>query len=96
MKFLYTPQAQNILAQHFYRVSDRAVSGNYRQRFQLTRHPHRRADAGAAGTKVAKEHLGPGRLAEGVGFERHIIDLKFIDKMATDILTHPQPHLQGA
>src|SRR5262249_48280204 len=37
LKFLYMPQAQNILAQHFYRVSDRSVSANYRQQFTPTR-----------------------------------------------------------
>jgi sulfate transport system substrate-binding protein len=65
LKFLYTPQAQNILAKHFYRVSDRSVSANYRQQFKPTRILTVEQTLGGW-DKVAKEHLGPGGVLDQI------------------------------
>ena len=65
LKFLYTPQAQNILAQHFYRVSDRSVSAKYRRQFTPTRILTVETSLGGW-DKVAKEHLGPGGILEQI------------------------------
>lgn len=69
LKFLYTPQAQNILAQHFYRVSDRSVSAKYRQQFKPTRILTVEQTLGGW-DKVAKEHLGPGGILEQISTTR--------------------------
>ncbi|CAN7142406.1 thiosulfate ABC transporter substrate-binding protein CysP [Phenylobacterium sp. LjRoot225] len=65
LKFLYTPQAQNILARHFYRVSDRSVSANYRQQFRPTKILTVEQTLGGW-DKVAKEHLGPGGVLDQI------------------------------
>ena len=65
LKFLYTPQAQNILAKHFYRVSDRSVSAKYRHQFTPTRILTVETSLGGW-DKVAKEHLGPGGILEQI------------------------------
>lgn len=65
LKFLYTPQAQNILAKHFYRVSDRSVSANYRQQFTQTRILTVETTLGGW-DKVTKEHFASGGLLDQV------------------------------
>ncbi len=68
LNFLYTPAGQNILAQHFYRVSDRTVSAKYKQQFTPTRLLTAEEVLGGW-DKVAKEHLAAGGILDQV-FER--------------------------
>lgn len=65
LKFLYSPPAQNILARHFYRVSDRKVSAGYRAQFKPTRILTTEQVLGGW-DKVAKEHLAPGGILDQV------------------------------
>ncbi|MEI9963512.1 MAG: thiosulfate ABC transporter substrate-binding protein CysP [Caulobacteraceae bacterium] len=65
LKFLYTPPAQAILAQHFYRVSDRSVAARYRSQFHSTRILTVEQTLGGW-DKVAREHLAAGGLLDQV------------------------------
>ena len=65
LKFLYTPQAQHILAKHFYRVSDRTVAASYRKQFTPTRILTVEQTLGGW-DKVAKEHLAAGGILDQV------------------------------
>jgi sulfate transport system substrate-binding protein len=65
LKFLYTPAAQNVIAQHYYRVSDRGVSARYRQQFRPTRILTVERTLGGW-EAVTKEHLAPGGLLDQV------------------------------
>lgn len=65
LRFLYTAPAQNILAQHFYRVSDTAVSGKYRAQFRPTRILTVEQVLGGW-DKVAKDHLAAGGILDQV------------------------------
>jgi sulfate/thiosulfate transport system substrate-binding protein len=69
LKFLYTTPAQNILAQHFYRVSDRAVSAKYRAQFKPVRILTVEQTLGGW-DKVAKDHLAPGGILDQVFVRR--------------------------
>lgn len=69
LKFLYTPEAQHILAKHFYRVSDRAVSASYRKQFSTTRILTVEQTLGGW-DKVAKDHLAPGGILDQVFVRR--------------------------
>lgn len=65
LKFLYTPEAQHILAKHFYRVSDRTVSASYRQQFKPTKILTVEQTLGGW-DKVAKDHLAAGGILDQV------------------------------
>ncbi len=65
LKFLYSPPAQNILAQHYYRVSDRSVSAKYRQQFKATRILTVEQVLGGW-EKVGKDHLASGGILDQV------------------------------
>lgn len=65
LKFLYTPPAQTILAQHYYRVSDRKVSAGFRQQFKPTKILTVEQVLGGW-DKVAKEHLASGGILDQV------------------------------
>ncbi len=69
LKFLYSPQAQNILAQHFYRVSDRGVAAHYRNQFKPTRILTVEQTLGGW-DKVAKDHLASGGILDQVFVRR--------------------------
>ncbi len=69
LKFLYTPQAQHILARHFYRVSDRKVAADYRNQFTPTRILTVEQTLGGW-DQVAKEHLAAGGVLDQVFVRR--------------------------